>query len=153
MSLVMFPDPGSKSVPSDQSISCCASASRTKSAERSAGNAQRITALGEMTTGIAHDTGQGMPLDVARRFFDPFFTTNGKSGTGLGVPQVCAFVKAAGGYLCIDSQVGEGTAVDLFFPVSDKRVPSSVSLWRQLDRWVNEGRRAGDGAPPSPSAA
>lgn len=65
------------------------------------------------------DTGQGMPLSVCRRIFDPFFTTKGESGTGLGVPQVHAFVKEAGGFVSIDSQIGRGTVFDLFLPVND----------------------------------
>lgn len=99
------------------------------------------------------DTGQGMPLEVMRRIFDPYFTTKGESGTGLGVPQVCAFVKTAGGFVSIDSRVGEGTSFDLFFPARSDRAPASASLWRQLDRWANEGGAPGDAAPPILSSA
>jgi signal transduction histidine kinase len=98
------------------------------------------------------DNGRGMPLEVLRRVFDPYFTTKGEAGTGLGVPQVSAFVKAAGGFVSIDSRVGEGTSFDLFFPACDGRAPASAKLWRQLDRWVNEDGAAGDAAPPSMGA-
>jgi nitrogen-specific signal transduction histidine kinase len=37
------------------------------------------------------DAGQGMPPRTLQRIFDPFFTTKGEQGTGLGLPQVCAF--------------------------------------------------------------
>ena len=99
------------------------------------------------------DTGEGMPLEVTRRIFDPYFTTKGETGTGLGVPQVCAFMKAAGGYLRIDSRVGEGTAFDLFFPACDQHAQAFAGLWRQLDRWVNEGGATGDLTPPIPRSA
>jgi signal transduction histidine kinase len=93
------------------------------------------------------DEGEGMPLEVARRIFDPYFTTKGETGTGLGVPQVCAFMKSVGGYVRIDSRVGEGTAFDLFFPACDQDSPAFPGLWRQLDRWVNEGGAPGDLTP------
>ena len=99
------------------------------------------------------DKGQGMPLEVTRRIFDPYFTTKGETGTGLGVPQVCAFMKAAGGYVRVDSRVGEGTAFDLFFPACDQGAPASAGLWRQLDRWVNEGGATGDLSPRFPRSA
>lgn len=90
------------------------------------------------------DSGHGMPLEVTRKIFDPYFTTKGESGTGLGVPQVCAFMKAAGGFVSIDSRIGQGTVFDLFFPAHDKRAPVPVTLWRQLDRWTNEGGATND---------
>jgi signal transduction histidine kinase len=47
---------------------------------------------------------------------EPFFTTKGENGTGLGVPQVCAFIRHIGGHLNVDSEVGHGTTFDLFLP-------------------------------------
>jgi signal transduction histidine kinase len=41
------------------------------------------------------DAGQGMPPRTLQRIFDPFFTTKGEQGTGLGLPQVCAFSSQA----------------------------------------------------------
>jgi signal transduction histidine kinase len=99
------------------------------------------------------DTGHGMPLDVMRCIFSPYFTTKGESGTGLGVPQVCAFMKAAGGFVNIDSQVDKGTVFDLFFPAHDQRGPAAAGLWRQLDRWTNEGGATGDRAWPISDSA
>lgn len=62
------------------------------------------------------DNGSGMPDDIVRRAFDPFFTTKGIKGTGLGVPQVDAFMRQVGGHMKISSQKGRGTTVELFFP-------------------------------------
>lgn len=95
------------------------------------------------------DDGNGMTLEVMRRIFDPYFTTKGESGTGLGVPQVCAFMKAMGGFMSIDSRIGEGSVFDLFFPAHDRRAPAPGTLWRQLDRWTNEGGAIGDPAATS----
>jgi signal transduction histidine kinase len=65
-----------------------------------------------------HDSGHGMPADVAQKIFDPFFTTKGEKGTGLGLPQVCAFMRLIGGHVGVTSEVGNGTTVDLLFPQS-----------------------------------
>jgi PAS domain S-box-containing protein len=63
------------------------------------------------------DTGTGMPLDVAARAFDPFYTTKptGK-GTGLGLSQVYGFMRQAGGDVTINSKVGKGTTVTIRLP-------------------------------------
>ena len=63
------------------------------------------------------DTGQGMTPEVKRRAVEPFFTTKGTGkGTGLGLSSVFGFAKQSGGFLGIDSKVGEGTTVHVFLP-------------------------------------
>lgn len=62
------------------------------------------------------DSGQGMPPEVLRRVFDPFFTTKGEKGTGMGLPQVYAFMQLIGGHVAIASERDIGTTFDLLFP-------------------------------------
>lgn len=62
------------------------------------------------------DNGTGMDAGVRRRIFDPFFTTKASAGTGLGIPQVDAFMRQSGGFLRIDTAIDVGTTFDLFFP-------------------------------------
>ncbi|MBZ6077995.1 hybrid sensor histidine kinase/response regulator [Microvirga puerhi] len=63
------------------------------------------------------DTGTGMPPAIAARAFEPFFTTKEKGrGTGLGLPAVHALAKEFGGTAKIDSALGQGTRVTLYFP-------------------------------------
>ena len=85
------------------------------------------------------DTGAGMPPDVRKRIFNPYFTTKGESGTGLGIPQVQALMQQVGGYMTVHSKVGKGTSIHLFFPVHEARPAIPVDAWRQLDRWADEG--------------
>jgi signal transduction histidine kinase len=65
------------------------------------------------------DDGFGMSREVIERISEPFFTTKGEKGTGLGIPQVCAFMRHLGGHACIASNPGRGTTIDLFFPAAD----------------------------------
>jgi signal transduction histidine kinase len=61
------------------------------------------------------DSGPGMGADVRRRVLEPFFTTKGMAGTGLGLSQVYGFMTQCGGHLHIESEPGSGTTVHLFF--------------------------------------
>ena len=85
------------------------------------------------------DDGAGMSPDVRKRIFDPYFTTKGESGTGLGIPQVQALMRQVGGYLTVNSKVGKGTSFDLLFPVHVEQPAAAPDAWRQLDRWADEG--------------
>ena len=64
------------------------------------------------------DSGPGMTEEIRRRAIEPFFTTKGETGTGLGLSQVYGFMQQLGGQVSIDSTPGQGTAVHLFFPVA-----------------------------------
>ncbi|NWJ42379.1 MAG: DUF3365 domain-containing protein [Geothrix sp.] len=63
------------------------------------------------------DTGEGIPADILSRVTDPFFTTKPQGrGTGLGLAMVYGTVKAHGGSLDIQSEVGKGTRIRLHLP-------------------------------------
>jgi len=62
------------------------------------------------------DTGVGMDEATRRRCLEPFFTTKGERGTGLGLAMVYGVVQRHGADIEIDSHVGHGTTMRLAFP-------------------------------------
>jgi signal transduction histidine kinase len=67
------------------------------------------------------DTGNGMPPDVLARACEPFFSTKGLNGTGLGLSMVHGFAKQSGGDLRIFSEPDRGTCVELWLPLAPSR--------------------------------
>jgi len=68
------------------------------------------------------DTGIGMPEAVRRRIFEPFFSTKGEGGSGLGLSMVYAIVRRHGGDIRVDSEPGRGATFTLTFPVASEPV-------------------------------
>ncbi|MBX9404924.1 response regulator [Pseudomonas baetica] len=63
------------------------------------------------------DNGSGMPKSVINRAFDPFFTTKPiGQGTGLGLSMIYGFSKQSRGHVSIDSEIDQGTTVNLYLP-------------------------------------
>ncbi|MEE9241332.1 MAG: ATP-binding protein [bacterium] len=67
------------------------------------------------------DTGGGMPPNVRERAFEPFFSTKGEEGTGMGLSMVFGIVTRYGGAIDIESAEGAGTTVSFTLPASDTR--------------------------------
>lgn len=62
------------------------------------------------------DTGIGMDEETKRRAIEPFFTTKGERGSGLGLAAVYGTVQRHEGFMDIDSELGKGTTVRLWLP-------------------------------------
>jgi PAS domain S-box-containing protein len=67
------------------------------------------------------DNGSGMDDATLERACEPFFTTKGVNGTGLGLSSVQGFIAQSGGEFCIRSALGQGSVVELSLPVAVER--------------------------------
>jgi CheY-like chemotaxis protein len=70
------------------------------------------------------DNGVGMSETTRTRCLEPFYTTKGERGTGLGLPMVFGMLQRHAGELEIDSGLGLGTTVRLIFPIA----PTGVTV-------------------------
>ena len=70
------------------------------------------------------DTGIGISPEDLPRLFEPFFTKKvmGRSGTGLGMAVVWGTVNDHKGYIDVESFQGKGTTMNLYFPVTRKKI-------------------------------
>jgi len=63
------------------------------------------------------DSGQGIPPDQLERVLEPFFSTKGVDGTGLGLPIALEIVREHGGRIDLASTPGAGTCVSVHLPM------------------------------------
>ena len=76
------------------------------------------------------DTGCGLDEETKDKIFDPFYSTKGEQGTGLGLTQVYGFIKRSDGAIKVDSTLEVGTQFTLYFPRcqdKDKNIDKVVS--------------------------
>ncbi|MDA8164035.1 MAG: response regulator [Desulfobacteraceae bacterium] len=75
------------------------------------------------------DTGAGMPEEVRRRVFDPFYTTKDKAeNAGMGLSVVLGLVKSSGGAVGLESSPGKGTTFRVYLPVVEDGEEEVLSL-------------------------
>ncbi len=90
--------------------------------------AYRERRVGDYVRLSVTDNGTGMPAEIATKVTEPFFTTKGVGkGTGLGLSMVQGLAGQSGGWIEIESEVGKGTRIDLWLPVSGDEGPAPVA--------------------------
>ncbi|MEK4082603.1 HAMP domain-containing sensor histidine kinase [Psychrobacillus sp. FSL K6-1415] len=65
---------------------------------------------------LIKDTGSGMTLEQVTRLGEPYYSTKGSKGTGLGITVVYSIVRAMNGTIHVESKIGEGTTFKFTFP-------------------------------------
>ncbi len=80
----------------------------------------RTGADGERVFASVADEGPGMSEEVQARVFQPFFTTKGEKGTGLGLAMVYACMQRHAGAVTLETASGKGAKFTLWFPIPPK---------------------------------
>ena len=81
------------------------------------------------------DNGCGMSAATRKRIFDPFYTTKPPgAGTGLGLSVVHGIMHACDGAILIESQPGEGSSFQLYFPALETLAKPAPALRSQLEK-------------------
>jgi two-component system NtrC family sensor kinase len=65
------------------------------------------------------DTGCGIPAANLQRIFDPFFSTKGPKGTGLGLAVAWGIIEEHNGRIEVESEVGRGTEFRVLLPIGE----------------------------------
>lgn len=88
---------------------------------------------------VVEDHGVGMPPEDVDRMFDPLFSTKGRAGgVGIGLSTVFANVHEAEGSIYVDSEPGQGTRIEVAFPISE--LPQAVRSRSRSNETAAPGR-------------
>jgi len=74
------------------------------------------------------DSGHGIPPEIRNKIFDPYFTTKRQGkGTGMGLSIVHSAVRDCNGYISCQSEMGQGTTFNVYFPVIKRQAAEAAT--------------------------
>jgi len=71
---------------------------------------------------VVSDNAEGMPDEIRRKVFTPFFSTKKKKGTGMGLAVVARIVSTHGGMTRVESEPGLGSTFEVLLPIAGPSV-------------------------------
>jgi two-component system cell cycle sensor histidine kinase/response regulator CckA len=101
---------------------------------------QAVVPPGQYVTISVRDCGIGIPPDKLNRIFEPFYTTKRTGeGTGLGLSMAYGIVKQTGGYIFVDSVIGQGTTFTIFCPAYDMPLSELATVAKAPEPTARDG--------------
>lgn len=101
---------------------------------------------------IVRDTGHGMPESVRARIFEPFYSTKGPKGSGLGLAVAYSIITRRGGQITVESAVDQGTTFTLTLPYVPITVSPAVAR-PSAEPPVATAKPVSGAPPPAPTPA
>ena len=74
------------------------------------------------------DSGVGMSKEVLAKIFEPFYSTKGENGTGLGLSASHGIIENHGGSINVKSEPGKGTRFEILLPLHEESKSSREEL-------------------------
>lgn len=105
------------------------------------GSSSRANSCGRHVKLTVEDTGAGMDGEVIRHIFEPFFSTKGPRGTGLGLAVVHNIIRELGGWIDVESRPGEGTRFEVYLPAIESFKKDEPAEAAPLEELSGSGER------------
>jgi hemerythrin-like metal-binding protein/PAS domain S-box-containing protein len=81
------------------------------------------------------DNGEGMSKEIQDKIFEPFFSTKGEQGSGLGLAQVYGFIKSSMGAINVYSELDTGTRFSLYLPIPKEEYKVDNEVENAEEQW------------------